>query len=924
MILKKLSILLLPTFSNLAALELGPPFRDHAILQREMEVPVWGWSKPGTEISVQFAGQEKSATTGADGKWRLELAPLKASATPAQLVVTERFDDGLGEEITLKDILVGEVWLASGQSNMQWIASKCDVGRTLQKQIAARVESGEEKPPIIRESKITNYFATLHPIEHAEAEWSSESGNFSAIAYAFAYELHRTLKVPIGILNCSFSQTSIQAWTPRVGFAGGKSDYTKALYRQIRETDPSTPEHKQAWTKFYQDIEDTLKANQVRVEDGQEALPIPTKTPGNMSGNRDASWLFNARLHPMIPYAIRGGIWNQGYANMGEGLTYYENLHSLIGGWRDHWNRPNLPVYFHQFYCPGQKGGWDNSPSIGSTAEMRLGTAMARDIPHTGMASQIDITGAIHYTNKALPGQRLALHALKNQYGKQVVADGPIYKSYSVDGDKVTIEFENAEGLVVAETGTNSKSGLAKPTVIPNGDNQVKLFYLADKNRVWHPGQMKIDGNRVIVSSPAVQAPRGISYGTGGIGFQANLYNAALLPTTPFIVFDHKVVTSKTWPDEALKVPGKEIDPGTVGLIYEYRRMPILSTQFRDNAVLQAGKPLKIWGSAVHDWGYEAQGKAVIKFSFDGIQKTIPVTPGMKEWQITLPAMKASAEPKTLKVRLEIDGELAHERIAEGIVLGEVFYIAAPPLQGKFPVAEKSTNLVRMITRKAKRFSHNRPSRFSVCVSTTPKNRFASEWTDASGFAAALGHRIGKKTGHPVGIIFMQTATTEGVSIASWLHPDDLKLAPSLMDDYKDLAAVRPGNSYYAANARRYIKSWQSYWSEYVPKLIETKAVPDEAAWGSYPSLAANVTSKASEVYNVMTHSFAPTTMKGAVFITTETMEKEAGDKFGEQMVALYQSWQKPFGLNANVLAIPKTKATENTTLDKLATTLTE
>ena len=361
-----------------------------------------------------------------------------------------------------------------------------------------------------------------------------------------------------------------------------------------------------------------------------------------------------------------------------------------------------------------------------------------------------------------------------------------------------------------------------------------------------------------------------------------------------------------------------------MGLIYEYRRMPILSTQFRDNAVLQAGKPLKIWGSAVHDWGYEAEGKAVIKFSFDGIQKTIPVTPGMKEWQITLPAMRASAEPKTLKVRLEIDGELAHERIAEGIVLGEVFYIAAPPLQGKFPVAEKSPNLVRMITRKAKRFSHNRPSRFSVCVSTTPKNRFASEWTDASGFAAALGHRIGKKTGHPVGIIFMQTATTEGVSIASWLHPDDLKLAPSLMDDYKDLAAVRPGNSYYAANARRYIKSWQSYWSEYVPKLIETKAVPDEAAWGSYPSLAANVTSKASEVYNVMTHSFAPTTMKGAVFITTETMEKEAGDKFGEQMVALYQSWQKPFGLNANVLAIPKTKATENTTLDKLATTLTE
>ncbi|MFT6182387.1 MAG: sialate O-acetylesterase [Akkermansiaceae bacterium] len=208
MILLKLSsTLLFLTFPNLAALELGSPFRDHAILQRGMEVPVWGWRKPGTEVSVQFAGQKKSATTGAGGKWMLELAPLEASATPAALIIAEKS----GETISLKDILVGEVWLATGQSSMQWLLSKSDVGCVLLKEIDERVAAGEEEAPVIREGKVTNYFATLHPIEDANAEWNSEAENCSAIAYAFAYKLHRELKVPIGILNCSFSQTSIQA-----------------------------------------------------------------------------------------------------------------------------------------------------------------------------------------------------------------------------------------------------------------------------------------------------------------------------------------------------------------------------------------------------------------------------------------------------------------------------------------------------------------------------------------------------------------------------------------------------------------------------------------------------------------------------------------------------------------------------------------
>ncbi|MFK7912199.1 MAG: sialate O-acetylesterase [Akkermansiaceae bacterium] len=899
------------------AIELGAPFADNAILQRDMPLPVWGWSKPGTKVSVEFAGQKKSATAGDDGKWILKLDPLKVNAEPQQLMVSE----STGKKRTLENILVGEVWMASGQSNMQWNVSKCDTGRVLLAGINARVEAGKEKPFVIREAKVTNYFAALHPIEHANVEWADGGGDSSAIAFAFAYKLHRELGVPIGILNCSFSQTAIQAWTPRVGFAGGKDDYTKAIYQKILETDPATPEHKKAWGAFYKSIDDTIAENKKLVAEGKEAKPVPTKTPGNMQGNRDASWLFNARLNPMIPYAIRGAIWNQGYANMGEGLPYYHNLHSMIRGWRKLWQRPDLPVYFHQFYCPGQKGEWDNSPSIGSTAEMRLGTWMARDIPNTGMASQIDITGAIHYSNKTLPGQRLALHALKNQYGKKVAADGPMFKSYHVKGDQVIVTLENTDGgLVVAETGTNSKSGLAIPTVIPNGADQVKLFYVAGEDRVWHPAMAKIDGNKVTVTSPKVKSPRGVSYATGGVGNQPNLYNKAMLPTTPFIYFDNKMVTSKDWPTEKLKIAGEKIDPNSIGKVYHYRKMPLLSTQFRDNAVLQAGVPVTIWGSAVHDWGHEADGKAVIKFSFAGTEKTIDVTPGMKEWQVTVPPMKASAELKTLKVTFSIDGELVHERVSKNIVIGDVYYIAAPPsVKFKADSNVKSQGIVRMISNKAKRFSKNSPSRFSVAVSTTPLNRFAAEWADATGLAAAIGRSIGSKTGNPVGIIFMQTKMVkkkgekEGVNpvrVKSWIHPADLNMAPSLAEDYKDLGATRPGNKYYDENALNYIASWKKYWSSYVPEMIKTKRVPDAVPWGTYPMLNSSVTSDASEVYNVMTHSFTPAALKGIIFISSENLvADDQGANFGPELSVLANSFKKRFGQETHFYATAPAKS---------------
>lgn len=870
------------------AIELGAPFRDSAVLQRDMKLPVWGWSKPGTTVTVEFAGQKKSATAGKDGKWMLELDPLKASYEPAEMKIAE----SSGKEVALKDLLVGEVWFASGQSNMVWVAKKCDVAQ-LQKQIAERVAAGKEKQPVIREAQVTDYFATLHPVEHANAAWHSDAAEMSAIAYSFAYHVFKEVDVPVGILNCSFSQTPIQAWTPRIGFRDGKDDYTKALYQKVQETDPTTPEHKAAWEKFYADAEAAVKAGQA----------ISTKTPGNLADNRDASWLFNARLNPMIPYACRGGIWNQGWANIGEGIVYYNNLHSMIRGWRLAWGKPDMPVYFNQFYANGES----ETPTIGAAADMRFGTWLARDIPHTGMAIQIDIGGGIHYFNKTLSGQRLALHALKNEYGKKVVADGPMFKSCKVEGDKVVVEVDHAEGgLVVAETNTNFKTGLAVPTIIPDGAAQVKFFYLASEDRVWYPAQVKIDGSKLVVTSPKVKAPRGVSYGSGGIGVKPNIYNRALLPLTPFTYYDNEFVTAANWKGE-FKVDGVETKP--TGILEVCRKMPLLSSQFVDNAVLQADQPVTIWGSTLPaaPWSDKpVDGKAEIKFSFApsagsgqaGVEKTIPVTPEMKEWQVTLPPQKASAEPKTMKVTFLVNGELAHERVVANIVFGDVWYVAAP--NGNFNApAVKSAGVVRMMGRASKGDRSNRPRPYTVSTSTTPGNRYTSAWKDAEGFAAAMGQAIAAKTGKPVGVIFMQSAggkASEQAALKHWIAAEDLGRAPSLKADYDQLASMFPGTKPYQANVRRYVNEWKKYWGEYIPALMETKAVPDKAAWGSYPGLAGLINTDASQIYNVMVDSFTPADLKGIIFMSGKPMvEADQGAHFGEQLAALANGWKEKF-----------------------------
>jgi hypothetical protein len=254
--------------------------------------------------------------------------------------------------------------------------------------------------------------------------------------------------------------------------------------------------------------------------------------------------------------------------------------------------------------------------------------------------------------------------------------------------------------------------------------------------------------------------------------------------------------------------------------------------------------------------------------------------------------MKASAEPKALKVTFTIDGELVHERTATNIVIGDVWYVTAPVGE---KVGKNANGAVRVMTRKAQGFTSDRPRRFSVCSSTSAVgNRFDSVWRDAAGgLAGMLGERIYAKTGKPVGIIYMDGDVPE---LKLWIAADDLRQAPSLMDDYNQFQTLKPGNPQYVANGRKYIAEWRKYWSEYVPQMIAGKQVPDGIAWGTYPAFTTSVATEASQAYNVLVHSFWPGSFKGILFVSGEALfQKDQGANFGEQFTVLANSWKTKF-----------------------------
>lgn len=367
-----------------AELKLPAMFTDGAVLQQGMAVPVWGWADPGAEVKVTFAGQTQTAKASADGKWSVKLDKLKANKTGSELTVSSG-----GDSLSVKDVLVGEVWMCSGQSNMEW-------------PIRASLMPDKIHPDelaTIRHIKVPHVRAP-EPADDFQGEWTACNKNtvpnFTAVGFFFAYELQKKLDVPIGLIGCNWGGTRIEPWTPPVGF------------EQVDELDA-----------------DSLK---------------------------DTSTMFNGMVAAVQPYAIKGAIWYQGESNGAEGESYFHKMRAMVGGWRKTWDQGEFPFYFVQL-ANFRKPNPDPAGGGGYAKLRDAQLKAMQEIPKTGMAVIIDIgeENDIHPKNKYDVGKRLSLWALAKDYGeKNLVHSGPIFKDMQVKGGEAHVSFEHVGGGLMA------------------------------------------------------------------------------------------------------------------------------------------------------------------------------------------------------------------------------------------------------------------------------------------------------------------------------------------------------------------------------------------------------------------------------------------------------------------------------------------
>lgn len=513
MLIRILFVLSLLYTTSFAAIEMPAIFGDHMVLQRDQAVPVWGKADPGQEITVTFAGQSKTTKANEDGNWRVNLDAMKANSVPGTFTINDR---------VFNNVLVGEVWICSGQSNMEW-------GVNGSKQ--PDIEKASADFPLIRHIKLPHR-PSDQPEFTFKGQWtvcSKDSvSRFTGVGYFFGREIHTRVDVPVGLINTSWGGTKIEPWTPLVGFNRIKDQpFTHNILKKLEEADPTTETGKKRYTEGIEKMRAWLVQAEKDVAVGIIPQPLPRMPTLNRS-HQDPTRLYKGMIHPLIPYAIRGAIWYQGESNGGEGESYTHKMDALINGWRQVWQQGDFPFYYVQLANFHKD---NNQPAGGDGfAKVRNAQTAALKLKNTGMAVIIDIGEAndIHPRNKQDVGKRLAQWALKNDYGHDVLPSGPKYKSHQVQDGEIHIQFDYVgKGLIVGE-----KNEL--DPVKEKSDGQLRRFAIAgnDKNWVW--ADAKIDGDSVIVSSEKVDNPEHVRYAYSANPEGANLYNRDGLPAIPF------------------------------------------------------------------------------------------------------------------------------------------------------------------------------------------------------------------------------------------------------------------------------------------------------------------------------------------------------------------------------------------------------
>ncbi|MBM4049900.1 MAG: sialate O-acetylesterase, partial [Planctomycetes bacterium] len=489
-----------------AEVKLAKVFGGNMVLQRDMKAPVWGWADPGEQVTVEFAGQKKTATADAKGAWKLTLDPLPASAEPRTVTVTGSIQN---QESEIQNVLVGEVWLCSGQSNMQWSVTQ---SADPEKEVA------EAKFPQIRFLSIPRVPSGF-PATDVQAAWQvcspETTGAFSACAYFFGRHLHRELNVPVGLINSSWGGTRIEPWTPPVGFAAAPALAT--FHQQVILTDPHSAAYKDTLGKYLADAEAWLKTARQALATEAPLTAMPAYPPplAPLTSHGHPSTLYNGMIHPLVPFALRGAIWYQGESNHREGMLYTEKTKALVGGWRQVWGQGDFPFYYVQI-APYVYGNED--PYI--LPEFWEAQTAALSIPNTGMAVIHDIGNVndIHPKNKQDVGKRLALLALAKTYGrKEVVWSGPTFKEMKIEGGRIRVRFDNAGG------GLASRDG--KP---------LTYFEVIGEDTEWFvKAEAVIEGDSVLVSAADCKQPLAVRFAWHR-NAEPNLMNKEGLPAGAF------------------------------------------------------------------------------------------------------------------------------------------------------------------------------------------------------------------------------------------------------------------------------------------------------------------------------------------------------------------------------------------------------
>ena len=499
-----LSLLVFCIPASASDLKLSSVFGDHMVLQRDMDLKVWGWSKAGDDVSVEIAGQKAAGKAGPDGRWEVKLAPLATNDSGLQMKISNG-----AETITFSDILVGEVWVCSGQSNMQWpVSSSYDPD----------LESLTAKYPKIR--LITVPQVGTQEIQNSfEGEWTecnpASVASFSAVGYFFGRQIHQTLDVPVGLIDNAWGGSAAEAWVKREVL---EADLKYADYIEQWKKTEATFNYEEAREKWKEAVAAAKAA-------GKKNLPRPPRNV--LAGQHRPGNLYAGVLYPIIGYGIRGTIWYQGESNAGRAWNYRDLFPLMISHWREEWGQGDFPFYWVQLADFREEV---TEPAPSDWAVLREAQTHALELPNTGQAVIYDIGEGrdIHPRNKEDVGKRLARIALARDYGyKDLAYQSPSFASCEVNGSEAILTFENV-----------GKLGLYAFDV-----REAKGFVVAGEDQVWHNAQAEIvDKDKIKVSSKDEPAPVAVRY-AWATNPVANVRSRDNLPLIPFRTDDWKVAT---------------------------------------------------------------------------------------------------------------------------------------------------------------------------------------------------------------------------------------------------------------------------------------------------------------------------------------------------------------------------------------------